>query len=435
MIFLTKWKETEIGRIPEDWNFYTIDKIAEVIGGGTPSTKEAENFNGDIPWITPKDLSNCTSKYISRGERSLTNKGLQNSNAKIIPKGSVLVTTRAPVGYVVIAANEVTTNQGFHSIIPRKGFSSEYIYYLIKKNVTYLRANANGSTFSELSSSRFKQLKFPFPTLEEQKAIAKILSDLDSKIELNNQMNATLEAMAHAIFKHWFIDFEFPNEKGEPYKSSGGKMVDSELGKIPEGWKVKGIIEIASIIDCLHSKKPTQTENGPVLLQFYNVGANYLLDLNKQYHVSQRDYDFWTRNISVREGDLVITNAGKAGAIAQIPPEAIFGIGRNITAIRPAGVPPTFLLLYLTSDYGIKEISKNTDQGTIFDTLNVKGIKKLKIIIPTNEILFSFEKLVRPMRHELEEDNTEASKLARLRDFLLPKLMSGKIRINPKMSK
>jgi len=233
----SSFKQTEIGWIPEEWEVKSIGEVADVIGGGTPSTKNQEFWDGDIPWITPKDLSSLNFRYIKRGERNITKKGLDNSSAKLLPEGTVLLTTRAPVGYLAIAAKELATNQGFRSLIPKNKILSEFLFYLLKKNVEILKSNAGGSTFGELSGSRLKELEFPIPPLTEQRAIAKILSDLDAKIELNQQMNKTLEEIGRAIFKHWFIDFDFPNEEGKPYKSSGGEMVyNEELGKeIPKG--------------------------------------------------------------------------------------------------------------------------------------------------------------------------------------------------------
>ena len=214
-----------------------LSEIGQIVAGGTPKTKIEEYWNGDVPWITPKDLSSHAGMYISRGERNISQVGLDNSSAKLLPKGTVLFTSRAPIGYVAIARNEVTTNQGFKSIIVDDENDNIFIYYLLKNNIDIIENHANGSTFKEISGSVMKSLEFGIPSLREQKAIAHILSTLDDKIEVNNQINKTLENMAQAIFKQWFVDFEFSNEDGEPYKSSGGEMIDSELGEIPEGWE------------------------------------------------------------------------------------------------------------------------------------------------------------------------------------------------------
>lgn len=130
----------------DKWKESAIADIAEVVGGGTPSTKDDSNFGGSIPWLTPKDLSGYLYRYISHGERNITDKGLANSSARLLPANSVLLTTRAPVGYVAIAKNSVTTNQGFRSLVLRNGFNSEFVYYLLKANTEYLKNHASGTT-------------------------------------------------------------------------------------------------------------------------------------------------------------------------------------------------------------------------------------------------------------------------------------------------
>jgi type I restriction enzyme, S subunit len=189
-----------------EWKEYTVDDIADVIGGGTPSTSDRKNFGGDIPWITPKDLSNHRFRYIARGERNITEKGVNNSNATLLPTGAVLLSSRAPVGYLAIASNPVTTNQGFRSLVAREGFDNGFIYYLLKANLEFLKSQASGTTFRELSGGTLKKLKFRLPPYPEQRTIAEILGVLDNKIELNRRMNQTLESMVQTVFSQWFVD-------------------------------------------------------------------------------------------------------------------------------------------------------------------------------------------------------------------------------------
>ena len=146
-----------------NWKKYKVEEFADVIGGGTPKTEVDEYWNGDIPWITPKDLSDNKSKYIPNGERYISSTGLSNSSARLIPKGSVLLTSRAPVGYLAIANNNLTTNQGFRSLVAKDGFNSEFIYYLLLENVDFLKQHASGSTFPELSGGTVKGLEFFSP--------------------------------------------------------------------------------------------------------------------------------------------------------------------------------------------------------------------------------------------------------------------------------
>ena len=234
------------GDTSRDWREYSIGDIAQVVGGGTPSTKDPANFGGDIPWLTPKDLSGPHDRYVSRGTRSLSQQGLDGSSAKLLPSNSVLLSTRAPIGYVAIAKNPISTNQGFRSLIANENCDPQYLYYWLTHNTEELERHASGSTFRELSGTSLKGIRLQLPPLHEQRRIARILGALDDKIELNRRMSQTLEAMAQALFKSWFIDFDPVRAKAEgrptnlpPYLDQlfPDTYQDSELGLVPEGWK------------------------------------------------------------------------------------------------------------------------------------------------------------------------------------------------------
>jgi type I restriction enzyme S subunit len=153
------------------------------------------------------------------------------------------------------------------------------------------------------------------------------------------------------------------------------------------------------------------------------------LDFTEKYNVSENDYQEWIKNIEVKEGDCLITNAGRVGAVAQVPVEFKGGIGRNITAIRPKDVTSTYLFRYLFSNSGRREIERQTDQGTVLDSLNVKGIRKIRILLPPHRIMDKFEQMARPLREKVERNKMENDFLMLTRDSLLPRLMSGKIRV------
>ncbi|WP_294117558.1 restriction endonuclease subunit S [Thiolapillus sp.] len=177
-----------------------------------------------------------------------------------MPKNTVLLTTRAPIGYVALSANPIATNQGFRSLIVKPEFDHEFLYYWLKVNKTKLERHASGSTFKELSGTALKNIAIRLPTSKaEQRAIAHILGSLDDKIELNRQMAQTLESIARAIFKSWFVDFDPVKAKMEGKQPEGmteeiaalfpDRLVDSELGMIPEGWEYKALGDMINIFD------------------------------------------------------------------------------------------------------------------------------------------------------------------------------------------
>lgn len=169
---------------------YRLEQIGKIISGGTPSTKIKEYWSGDIPWITPKDLSKLKTKYITHGERNITKQGLDNSSAKLIPKNTILLSSRAPIGYIAIAKNTLTTNQGFKSLIcDETKCYYDYFYYWLNCNITYIIHRANGSTFKEISAKTFKKIEIDLPDLVIQKKISNILKKIDEEIEINYNIN------------------------------------------------------------------------------------------------------------------------------------------------------------------------------------------------------------------------------------------------------
>ena len=381
-----------------------LSEIGQIVAGGTPKTKIEEYWNGDVPWITPKDLSSHAGMYISRGERNISQVGLDNSSAKLLPKGTVLFTSRAPIGYVAIARNEVTTNQGFKSIIVDDENDNIFIYYLLKNNIDIIENHANGSTFKEISGSVMKSLEFGIPSLREQKAIAHILSTLDDKIEVNNQINKTLENMAQAIFKQWFVDFEFPNENGEPYKSSGGEMVESELGTIPKGWEVSKFFDL---IEITSGKRPGKRSDLAMEDCKYSlVGASSIMG--------------YTDDFNFAEKILVIGRVGTHGVVQRLNNKV--WASDNTLVIKSDKYEFAYQIL---NQIDYKAINRGSTQPLITQT----DIKNHTLIIPTESHLNKFELLVGSLFGIHSNLCLENSKLTEIRDSLLPKLMSGEIRV------
>ena len=179
----------------EEWKECTLSDIGTIVGGATPSTKDSSNYeNGSIAWITPKDLCTHSCRYISHGERNITDKGLKSCSAQMMPKNSILFTSRAPIGYIAIAQNEVCTNQGFKSVVPNECTDFMFLYYLLKYNKENIENLGSGTTFKEVSGSTMQKVPVKVPSLTTQTKIAAILSSIDDKIELNNKINDNLAA-------------------------------------------------------------------------------------------------------------------------------------------------------------------------------------------------------------------------------------------------
>lgn len=176
-----------------------IGEIGAVAGGATPSTKRPDYWDGAIPWVSPKDLANYDCRYISHGVRNITQEGYESCSTRLLPKGSVLFSSRAPIGYVAIAANPICTNQGFKSVIPHEGVDPLFLYYLLKANREAIEGLGSGTTFKEISASAMRDVEVLVPSdYSEQRAIAQVLGSIDDKIELNNRINGYLANLAAA---------------------------------------------------------------------------------------------------------------------------------------------------------------------------------------------------------------------------------------------
>lgn len=156
---------------PTHWEVKKLKDIGKISSGGTPSTSNDNNFGGNIAWITPADLTGYKDKFISKGKRNLSEEGLKNSSAKILPKGTILFSSRAPIGYVAIAQNEISTNQGFKNLTPNESAISEYVYYYLLGSKNLAEQSASGTTFKEISATAFSNLPIPLPPLSEQNLI------------------------------------------------------------------------------------------------------------------------------------------------------------------------------------------------------------------------------------------------------------------------
>ncbi len=317
----------------------------------------------------------------------------------------------------------------------RNSYDKLFLYYLFRtKSVReQIALSSSGSKVKHTSPERIYDVKVKIPSLSIQKEIGRILYDIDSKIELNNKINQELEQMAKTLYDYWFVQFDFPNEQGKPYKSSGGKMVYSEELKrdIPAGWEVGKVSDCCDIVDCLHSKKSDYKfeQDKYYLLQLENIRDDGLIDLSNKYYVSEEEYFKWTTRIEVKDHDLVITNAGRVAGLSQVPKDIIAGIGRNITAIRPIKINPTFLYYTFKGAEMKRQIKLNTDTGIFFNSLNVRGIKELCIVRAPKEIEDKFEQITLPQRRRRELNIKQNQELTSLRDWLLPMLMNGQVRV------
>ena len=379
-----------------EWVERKISDIGTVVGGATPSTKNPENYeDGKIAWITPKDLSTFTSRYIKRGERNITEVGLRSCSTQLLPKNAVLFSSRAPIGYVAIAANEVCTNQGFKSVVPNENIDPLFLFYLLKYNKDKIEGMGSGTTFKEVSGNTMKNIVVNVPTDKGvQEKIASILGSIDDKIEENEQINNNLEQQAQAIFKSWFIDFEpFSNRK-------------------PSKWSVSTLGNVS--IMSAGGDKPQNVSPIKTDLYEYPIYSNGL---------SNEGLYGFTDKPKISEESVTVSARGTIGFVClrHIP---YVPIVRLVTLIpKTEIVSAKYLYLWL------KQLHI-TGTGTTQQQLTVPDFQKTEILVPSQKIVTLFTATVEPIFEKIWANQNENEKLSSLRDTLLPKLMSGELDVS-----
>ena len=413
-----------------EWREVKVSEIGKIVTGKTPKTAISENYGGNIPFLTPSDDMNI--KKVKSTARTLSEMGLNSVKNCLLPAKSICVSCIGSVlGKVVLTSEPTVTNQQINSIVPDEKFDPDFIYYgmtILGKHLNYLSKTSTAVPI--INKTTFSNFSIIVPTIEEQKAIAHILSTLDDKIEVNNQINKTLENMAQAIFKQWFVDFEFPNEEGEPYKSSGGEMFESELGMIPKGWEVKKSSDIANVNI---GKTPPRKEKECFTLDpddykwisikdLGNSGA-YIFDSSE--YLTKESIEKYNVKV-VPDNTVVLSFKLTIGRVSitcgqMTTNEAI----AHFNLSNKSKITTEYLYLYLKGfDYG-----KLGNTSSIANAVNSKIIKSMPIIVPDNKTIKTFSEVMESVFSKIKYTIKQSDKLIEIRDSLLPKLMSGEIRV------
>jgi type I restriction enzyme S subunit len=435
--------------IPDSWTLKRIGDIADTGSGGTPLTTNKDYYDcGKIPWINSGEVGE--SKIVNT-KNYITELGLENSSAKIFPKGTVLLAMYgATAGRASILDFEAATNQAICAIIPKKGYSNWFVKYYLDLLYDYLVGISSGSARDNLNQNSIQDIKIPFPDYDLQKDIASILYLLDCKIELNNRINAELESMAKTIYDYWFVQFDFPHEfktlktdkngrrtelvEVKPYKSSGGKMVWNEKLKreIPEGWEVK---ELRTEIEIQRGISYTSKEIDGVGIPMINLNSFNLNGTYKPEGIKAYSGKFSEKNL-VYPGDLLIAatdvtrNAEIIGRAILIPEyykeNLVFSM--DIAKISSNNIPSSYLMMLFNSNHYHNYI-KWFANGTLVLHLNLDGINRYLMEVPPKDLLDKFNDLYLSIAKRIYSTASENNQLTEIRDWLLPMLMNGQITI------
>lgn len=435
-----EFKETEVGLIPEEWSDFKLGDLVEEIIDNRGKTPPVVQEGYELLEVNSIKSGSRTPDY-TEVEKFVNKETYDNwFRTGHIQNKDIIIPTVGTIGNVAISLqNRGSVAQNLIALRLNKKCSPIFIYYLLS-SPEYKEKLLNldiGGVQPSIKVPHLLNLRISILKLAEQKQIAEILSSLDDKIELNRQINANLEKIASTLFKRWFVDFEFPDENGKPYKSSGGKMIDSELGSIPEGWKVGFLTDFVNIGKGLSYKGSDLDDEGRdvlVGLKCFERGGGFRVDGIKRFKG-----DFKEQHL-VNRGDLIIAMTdltqgaevlGKPAIIPNIDKADNIIASLDVSILRPKTLEITKAYLFVlfmrkeTQDY----LFAYSNGSTVLH-LSIKGLNEFKLVVASDTILQRFNNIVDPIFENVQILNEENQDLIQARDSLLPRLMNGKIRTN-----
>jgi len=427
---------------------YLLSDIINIIGGGTPKRSVPEYWNGDIDWLSVVDF-NSSSRFIENSKEKITELGLKKSSTRILDTGQIIISARGTVGCLAQLKKPMAFNQSCYGLDGKSDFvENDYLYYLLTCKIDELQRKTHGAVFDTITRETFKFIEVLLPSIKEQKKISTTLGALDKKIALNTKTNETLEKLAQAIFKSWFVDFD-PVKAKEKLKKEGGDLdsiskelgmskeilelfpdefEESEMDLIPNGWALKPLYETAEYINGSAFKATDFSDNNeglPIikiaeLKQGVSTGTKFTLnEVKSKYFIDSGDVLYSWSGSPETSLEVFKWHGGK-GWLNQ----HIFKL--NFDSIQQRNF--TYFLLKQIKPLLISTAKQK--QTTGLGHITVADMKRIKITYPDNKVLKKFSEQINPIYERSSMLIEEIKSLTELRDTLLPKLLSGEVTIN-----
>jgi len=387
-------------KIPKGWKWVKLGEEIEIMGGGTPKTNKLEYWNGNISWLTIADFNNVN-KYVYEAQKTITELGLSESSTKLLKPGDIIISARGTIGAIAVLKKEMAFNQSCYGIRSKSDkIYQDFLYYLLKNSINTLLQNSYGAVFDTITRETFSLIFCLLPPLPEQKAIAEVLSSIDDKIDLLHRQNKTLEEMAMTLFRQWFI---------EPTKDG-----------LPEGWKMGYLADEFDIT--MGQSPPGETLNEEKIgMVFFQGGSDFCF----RFPVP-RVYTTAPTRIA-KPLDTLVSVRAPVGDINMAFEECC--LGRGVAAFRYKQNPEFYSYTYYKMRSLTEQIKLFEDNGTVFGSIGKENFKKLDCFIPPIEMILKFEKNSKPFDDKIISNTKQIRTLEKLRDTLLPKLMSGEVRV------
>ena len=423
------------------WREVTLDQLGQIVTGKTPSARNPSNFGGHIQFVTPTDLNGR--RRIESTERYLTEKGADAVKGTRIPSNAVMVSCiGSDMGKSAIAVESCITNQQINSIIVDTDNDPLFVYYNLSNRKDEIQASASGSAQPILNKSAFGRLSIPIPPLPEQRAIAHVLGTLDDKIELNRRTNETLEAMARALFKSWFVDFDpvrakmegrwrrgesLPGLPAENYDLFPDRLVDSELGEVPEGWEVKALGDITEKPQYGYTESAQDEPVGPKFLRITDINKKPWIEWETVPYCTIGNSDYGKYRL--RKGDILIARIADPGHGCMIEEDREAVFASYLIRFRPTYDRYAHFLQYWLRSDAYWDLVTGRGAGTTRVSLNAKVLSEFPLVVPPTPLLDAFGAQVGSLRIRLVANAEESRILAAQRNTLLPGLVSGQLKL------
>ncbi|QOY51709.1 restriction endonuclease subunit S [Candidatus Sulfurimonas baltica] len=417
-----------------EWNTYVLNDIIEIIGGGTPKRAISEYWEGKIPWLSVVDF-NTGNKYVSETKEYITELGLQKSSTKMLEKGQIIISARGTVGALAQLTQPMAFNQSCYGLNAKAEYTiNEFLYYLVKHQIANLQQITHGAVFDTITKDTFKQIDVSLPPLATQKKIAHILSTLDDKIELNRKMNQTLEEMAQALFKSWFVDFDPVHAKmgcandeelevaarelgisKEVLELFPSEFEESELGMIPEGWDNDFLDSFVEILDSKRiplASNERATRKGSI--PYY--GATSIMDYVDDY--------IFDETLLLMGEDGSVTRENGTPFLQYIWGQSWVNNHAHVMRSKSTlSVEALYIAL----------LNKNVTMfvtGAVQPKINQGNLKQIPIINAGDVVNKMYSTLIEPIFAKVRLITEENITLQKTRDALLPKLLSGELDVS-----
>jgi type I restriction enzyme S subunit len=405
------YKQTKVGLIPQEWEVVRLGDVGNIVGGGTPDTTKKEYWNGNIFWFTPTEIKE---KYINKSIRTISKKGLKHSSAKLLPKYTLLLTTRATIGDVGIALNECTTNQGFQSIIVNKDNSYMFIYFWILNNKKEFIKRASGSTFLEINKKEVEKIKIPLPPLKEQQKIAKILTTWDSAISKQEELIKEKEKLKKGLMQKLLsgeVRFkEFSDEWEEVRLGEIGEFKTSSVNKIID--KNEQIVNLVNYMD---------------VYRYKHIDKNFqcLKTSIKKENITK---------VNLKKGDVLFTpssetpdDIGHSSVVMEDLENTVYSY--HLIRFRPQKDLNIKFSGYVFNNASIlKEFAKKATGSTRF-TLSIKDFNETIAQLPSLQEQQKIADVLSTADREIELLKKELERLKKQKKGLMQRLLTGEVRV------